>query len=126
MRAIITIAAFACCTGCMSISVDRNKSADLWKPFLHGQKYELTEDVFLISLKGKHDNLVLVPSKQSRLTANNCYEWSGYYSAPESIEAYQTSRTSGGSRVVSGHTDKLSLKEEAGRVRPQDKQKQGA
>ena len=79
----------------MSIRVDRTYNANLWKPFEYGHKYELREDLFLITLEedGKRNELALVPSSDQRLSSTNCYESSGYYSAPASIQAYQSDST---------------------------------
>ena len=77
----------ACCMGCVNIRVNRTGSDSLWKPFSRGSRYVLCENVFLMRLDG--NGVALVPSRQSRRANGDCYEGSGYYSAPESVEAYQ-------------------------------------
>lgn len=86
----------------MSIKVDRSRNADLWEPFVQGQRYELSEDVFLMRLDDQNNDLALVPAAQSRRMATHCYEQSGYYAAPDSIQAYRTSGSSSNWSNVAG------------------------
>ena len=102
MRTLIAIIALMMCSGCGDIRVDRSQNADLWQPFSVGHKYTLQEDVFLIRLtEGKKINdLALVPSNDSRVTGTNCYQQSGYYSAPSNTLAYEKDPSTNTNDVV--------------------------
>jgi hypothetical protein len=102
MKIIAAIIVIVAATGCASISVDRSRNSSLWEPFEYGQTYELADDMFLIALNGNTSTTALVPPRQLRAKGSNCYQQSGFYSAPETIAEYQEAPDGGSYTNVLG------------------------